>query len=85
RLRQLHAHHDQRLALLEEHCQEPTRALSLLKVMFGRRLKPFEAFLGVNEAVAHLNCLIGQGRLVRESDEAGVWLYHAGRSRADAA
>jgi len=71
--------------VLEQCCAEPTRALSTLKVMYGRRLKPFEAFLGVNEALAHLNCLIGQGRLKREEDDEGVWVYRAGGAKADAA
>jgi glyoxylase-like metal-dependent hydrolase (beta-lactamase superfamily II) len=85
RLGQLREHHDDRLALLEEACDEPVRVLSTLKVMYGRRLKPFEAFLGVGEAIAHMNCLIGQGRVRREVDEEGVWIYRAARSRADAA
>jgi len=85
RLTQLRQHHADRLTVLEECCREPTRALSTLKVMFGRRLKPFEAFLGVNEALAHLHCLIGQGRVVREEDDDGVWLFRRGGTRADAA
>jgi len=85
RLEYLRRHHAHRLTVLEETCIEPTRVLSMLKVMFGRRLKPFEAFLGVGEAIAHLNCLRADGRIVREEDDDGVWVYRAKRARADAA
>jgi glyoxylase-like metal-dependent hydrolase (beta-lactamase superfamily II) len=85
RLEFLRRHHADRLTVLEETCAEPTRVLSMLKVMFGRRLKPFEAFLGVGEAIAHLNCLRADGRVVREEDDEGVWVYRATRARADAA
>jgi glyoxylase-like metal-dependent hydrolase (beta-lactamase superfamily II) len=85
RLDYLQHHHDERLALLEAACAQPTRALSMLKVLFGRRLRPHEAFLGIAETLAHLHCLIEQGRLVREFDDAGVWVFRATRQRADAA
>lgn len=85
RLDYLAHHHDERLLRLEEFCGEPTRVLSTLKVLFSRRLGPFEAFLGVNEALAHLHCLIGQGRMTREIDDDGVWVYRRQDTRRDAA
>lgn len=85
RLDYLQHHHDERLGLLEAACAEPTRALSMLKVLFGRRLRPHEAFLGISETLAHLHCLMFQGRLVREFDDDGVWVFRATRRRADAA
>ncbi|MDP6689807.1 MAG: MBL fold metallo-hydrolase [Alphaproteobacteria bacterium] len=85
RLAFLREHHAQRLSTLEEFCIEPTRVLSTLKVMFQRELNPFEALLGMSEALAHLHCLMGQGRIVRETSDDGVWLYQASGRRADAA
>ena len=37
------------------------------------------------EAIAHLNCLIERGRIVRETDAAGVWTYRRARLAASAA
>ena len=85
RIGYLERHHDERLTRLEAFCDEPTRVLSTLKVMFSRRLGPFEAFLGVNEALAHLHCLIGRGRIAREQDDDGVWVYRRSDRRRDAA
>lgn len=75
RLDYLARHHADRLTVLEELCAEPKRVLSTLKVLYSRVLKPHETFLGVGEAIAHLNCLIATGRLTRELDSDGVWRY----------
>jgi glyoxylase-like metal-dependent hydrolase (beta-lactamase superfamily II) len=85
RLRYLQQHHDERLILLEEACAEPKRALSMLKVLFRRRLGSHEVFLGISETLAHLHCLMNQGRLTRETDDDGVWTYRRTRRREHAA
>lgn len=85
RLDYLRGHHEDRLTVLEELLGEPRRVMSTLKVLYKRRLKPHETFLGVGEAIAHLNCLIAQGRVVRETDGAGVWTFRRARLAADAA
>lgn len=85
RLDYLQAHHQDRLTVLEELLAEPKRVMSTLKVLYKRRLKPHETFLGVGEAIAHLNCLIERGRVVRETDAAGVWAFRRARLAADAA
>ena len=85
RLAFLRQHHDERLALLEDFCAEPTRVLSTLKVMFRRELNPFEAILAMGESLSHLHYLMGQGRIVRKTSDDGVWLYQASSRRADAA
>ena len=85
RLDYLRDHHASRLTVLEELLGEPTRVMSTLKVLYKRRLKPHETFLGVGEAIAHLNCLIARGRIARSVDEAGVWVYRRARVAADAA
>ena len=85
RLDFLLAHHDNRLSDVERYLDAPTRALSTLKVIFERRLKPHEAYLGLGEALAHLHCLIGQGRVVRELDQDDIFTYRrVGRRQAAA-
>ncbi len=83
RLAYLIDHHNERLDALEEFVVEPTRILSTLKVLFHRRLGDYEALLGLAEALAHLNCLIAQGRVARTTDDKGVWIFT--RPSADAA
>ncbi len=85
RLAFLRQHHDHRLTVLEDFCREPTKVLSTLKVMFSRQLNEYEALLGMSEAVSHLHFLMGQGRIIREANENGVWRYWATGRRADAA
>ena len=53
--------------------------------MFSRRLNDFEALLGMSEAMSHLHYLMAQGRIIREANDDGVWLYQASSRRADAA
>jgi glyoxylase-like metal-dependent hydrolase (beta-lactamase superfamily II) len=85
RLDYLARHHEDRLTALEGMLGEPKRVLSTLKVLFGRMMKPHETFLAVGEALAHLNCLVEQGRVVREEDEDGVWTYRRAGAAASAA
>ncbi len=85
RLGYLRQHHADRLAVLEDFCSKPTRVLSTLKVLFNRELNPFEAMLAMSEAMSHLHCLMGQGRIIREANDEGVWHYRASGRRADAA
>jgi glyoxylase-like metal-dependent hydrolase (beta-lactamase superfamily II) len=85
RLDYLRQHHAERLAVLEGFCVDPTRVLSTLKVMYRRQLNPFEALLGMSEALSHLHCLMGQGRIIRETNNDGVWLYQTAGRRAYAA
>jgi glyoxylase-like metal-dependent hydrolase (beta-lactamase superfamily II) len=68
-------HHAIRLEALVAMLDQPTRIMSTLKVMFDRQLKPTEVFLGAAESLAHLNCLIGQGRITRSVDADGVWTF----------
>jgi len=63
----------------------PRLSAPTLKVMFSRKLNEYEALLGMSEAVSHLHFLMGQGRIIREADENGVWRYWSTGRRADAA
>ena len=75
RLDALIDHHEERLNLLEAALAGPKRVSETIDVMFRRTLKDHEIDLGFAEALAHLNCLIEQGRVSREADDAGVWRY----------
>ena len=67
----LHAHHEERLLLLEEHCAEPRSAADLLATLFPRELDTHQTMFAMGEAIAHLNRLEQAGRLQRSVDGNG--------------
>ncbi len=58
--------HHRHLDLLRELCVTPQSGKEATEAMFGTRLNVFNLSLGVGEALAHLNYLIGIGDLVCE-------------------
>ena len=58
-------HHAERLAEIETLCAEPQTAAAVTRALFPRPLDPQQMLFAVGEAVAHLNHLIGKGRLER--------------------
>ncbi len=70
RVNALHAHHDERLALLEAHCSTPRSAAELLMTLFPRDLDTHQTMFAMGEAIAHLNRLERAGRLLRSEDTA---------------
>lgn len=74
RVKALHAHHEDRLRVLEENC-ESTSAAESLNVLFPRRLDTHQMSFAIGEVIAHLNHLEQAGRLIRSRDEHGVWRY----------
>ncbi len=72
RVNALHAHHEERLQVLEEHCSTPRSAAELLMTLFPRDLDTHQTMFAMGEAIAHLNRLEHAGRLVRVEDEAGL-------------
>ncbi len=75
RLDQLISHHGERLSLLERVLARPLRVSDTLEPLYRRTLEAHEIDLGFAEALAHLNCLIEQGRASREAGADGVWTY----------
>jgi glyoxylase-like metal-dependent hydrolase (beta-lactamase superfamily II) len=64
RIRQLEAHHDERLAEVMAACADaPHSAAEILPVMFKRGLDLHQTTFAMGEALAHLNMLQGQGLL----------------------
>jgi glyoxylase-like metal-dependent hydrolase (beta-lactamase superfamily II) len=75
RLDWLAAHHEQRLAALEDACAAPASAHALLPALFRRPLDLRNLGFGLGETLAHLRRLEAAGRIAREPDGAGVWLW----------
>ena len=83
RVEALHAHHEERLSVLEEACEmAPKSAAELLDVLFERALDTHQTMFAMGEAIAHLNLLEQAGRLSRETDATGVIRYTRCATRA---
>lgn len=83
RVNALHAHHQERLLVLEEACADPRSAAELLTTLFARDLDTHQTMFAMGEAIAHLNRLEHAGRLQRLENEAGLirFVRHPGASR----
>ncbi|MDB5882459.1 MAG: hypothetical protein JWP43_2337 [Ramlibacter sp.] len=76
RIRQLHQHHRERLAEVQEACaQAPQSAADVLRVMFKRKLDLHQTTFAMGESLAHLHVLWFQGRLRRQRGEDGIWRF----------
>jgi glyoxylase-like metal-dependent hydrolase (beta-lactamase superfamily II) len=67
--------HEQRLARLTAELATPKRAVDVFGLLFRRRVGADMLSMATGESVAHLNCLMVRGLVVRELDEAGVAWY----------
>ncbi len=73
RIEALCAHHDERLRVLEDGCQDkPQSAAEVLELLFQRTLDRHQTMFAMGEAIAHLNYLEQAGRLSRSRDADGV-------------
>lgn len=77
RLKYLIEHHEDRMLAVEEECVTPKMASDLLSVMFKRKLDSFQTMLALGECVSHLHCLMERGRLQREVNGEGVYMYQS--------
>jgi glyoxylase-like metal-dependent hydrolase (beta-lactamase superfamily II) len=75
RVRQLEAHHEERLAELSNALTEPKSAGEVLGVLFRRPLDAHQTFFAMGEAIAHLHYLYYAGRATRTTGEDGVVRY----------
>ncbi|MES2978675.1 MAG: MBL fold metallo-hydrolase [Pseudomonadota bacterium] len=77
RIRQLHDHHQERLAEVMEACRASAcSAADILPVMFKRKLDVHETTFAMGEAIAHLHLLWFEGRLQRHAVD-GVLRFSA--------
>jgi glyoxylase-like metal-dependent hydrolase (beta-lactamase superfamily II) len=78
RIRQLRAHHEDRLAEVMSACSDkPCDAAELLPVLFKRKLDLHQTTFAMGEAIAHLHTLWYEGRLARTRGDDGVWRFSA--------
>jgi len=77
RLDALIAGHEERLTRTREELREPRRAVDLFSALFRRTVGGDMMIMATGESIAHLNCLIGRGQAVRETDSAGVHWYRS--------
>jgi glyoxylase-like metal-dependent hydrolase (beta-lactamase superfamily II) len=75
RLEQLIRGHEVALTRLTEALVEPKRAVDVFSLLFRRRVGSEMLAMASGESVAHLNCLIHRGRIMREDDAAGISWY----------
>ena len=75
RLDALTAEHEDRLERLAAELATPKRAVDLFSLLFRRRVGVDMLSMATGESVAHLNCLMVRGLVVRELDAAGVAWY----------
>lgn len=76
RVRQLHAHHQARLAEVIESCtRQPCTAADVLPVLFKRPLDVHQMTFAMGEAIAHLHALWYGGQLRRERSSEGLYRF----------
>jgi glyoxylase-like metal-dependent hydrolase (beta-lactamase superfamily II) len=80
RIRQLRAHHDERLADVMTACRaKPCSAAELLPVLFKRALDLHQTTFALGESLAHLHALWFEGQVERRLGEDGVYRFAATR------
>ena len=77
RINALVDHHDQQLDQVQAACrQHPHNAHDMLPVMFRRELDVQQLMFAMGESIAHLNCLVEQGRVQRQN-RGGIWVFRS--------
>ncbi|MBS0379585.1 MAG: MBL fold metallo-hydrolase [Proteobacteria bacterium] len=67
--------HERRLERMLEELRTPRRAIDLFSALFRRPVGLEMIGMATGESLAHLNCLIGRGLIVRDADAAGILWY----------
>lgn len=73
RLVQMVENHDQALDRLLEHLRIPRTAAECFAPLFRREIGPAQHGLALVETIAHLNCLLRRGEVLRSLNPAGAW------------
>ena len=73
RLLQMVENHDQALDRLLEHLRIPRTAAGCFAPLFRREIGPAQHGLALVETIAHLNCLLRRGEVLRSLNPAGAW------------
>jgi len=69
--------HERSLIRLHRALSEPKRAIDVFGALFARPIGPDLIGMATGESLAHINCLLHRGQIVRESDAEGVIWYRA--------
>ncbi len=77
RLGRLIAHHENALERLHEYCLEPRRSTEIYPVLFRRKINDGNRLMAVGESIAHLNCLIYRGQMLRKTTAEGHYVYQS--------
>lgn len=75
RLNDLAHHHEERLEECFSACATPSTGLEVLKQIFTRELDSHQVFFAIGETLAHIHHLEQQGRLQRNCNTDGVFLF----------
>jgi glyoxylase-like metal-dependent hydrolase (beta-lactamase superfamily II) len=73
RLGQMIENHESALARLLDHLSIPRTAAQCFAPLFKREVGPAEFSLALVESVAHLNCLLRRGLVLRSLNASGAW------------
>jgi glyoxylase-like metal-dependent hydrolase (beta-lactamase superfamily II) len=84
RIDQLIQGHEKALERLLAALTEPKTASDVFTLLFRRPIADGMLQMATGESVAHLNCLIERGQVVRNMDDAGVAWYQATPSASSA-
>jgi glyoxylase-like metal-dependent hydrolase (beta-lactamase superfamily II) len=78
RLGQLHAHHEERLAVVADACAtRPRHAAEMVPILLGREFDAHQMMFALGESLAHLHALWYSGRLERVACDDGVLRFSA--------
>jgi glyoxylase-like metal-dependent hydrolase (beta-lactamase superfamily II) len=75
RLRQLTQGHERNLERLSEELADRKRAIDIFGILFRRTVHGDHLTMATGESLAHLNCLVRRGKVVRQIDASGVAWY----------
>lgn len=75
RMRQLEENHHSALERLVNALKTPRTAVGCFDILFKRTIGAPEYGLAMGEAIAHLNHLMFAGKVVREMNDQGAWLW----------
>jgi len=77
RLNRLIDQHESGLERLHKFCFEPKRSTEVYSMLFRRKINDGNRLMAVGESIAHLNCLVKRGQMVRTMNADGHYIYHS--------
>jgi len=75
RLAQMIDRHEIALGRLLDHLASPRTAVECFPPLFRREIGPTDFSLALVETIAHLNCLLQRGQVLRSLSPGGAWVW----------